>query len=97
MSVPYDYDQTNVEHLRAVIAEQEATIEYLREMCKKEETENAKLWELIRLTAEYLSQDRCEGCICKRACDSGELDMCWIARKLMDTMCELGVSNVDVP
>lgn len=48
MSVPYDYDQTNIEHLRAVIAEQEATIEYLRECCKEKEAENAKLRELVR-------------------------------------------------
>lgn len=44
--MPYDYDQTNIEHLRAVIDEQEATIEYLRECCKAEEVENAKLREL---------------------------------------------------
>lgn len=45
--MPYDYDLSNVEHLRAVVAEQEATIEYLHERCKAEEVENAKLRELM--------------------------------------------------
>lgn len=48
MSVPYDYDQTNIEHLRAVVAEQEAAIEYLRECCKEREVEIIMLRELAR-------------------------------------------------
>lgn len=56
MSVPYDYDRTNIEHLRAVVAEQEATIEYLREWFKEFESENAKLRELCAdLYAEMLT------------------------------------------
>jgi hypothetical protein len=47
VSVPYDYDQTNIEHLRAVVSEQEAAIEYLRECCKEKETENARLRDLM--------------------------------------------------
>ena len=46
--MPYDYDQTNIEHLRAVIDEQEQTIKYLHERCKAEEVENAELRELVR-------------------------------------------------
>ena len=48
MTVPYNYDQTNIDHLRAVIAEQEQTTKYLHEHCKAEEVENAKLRELVR-------------------------------------------------
>lgn len=47
MTIPYDYDQTNIDHLRAVIDEQEQTIKYLHERCKAEEVENAKLRELV--------------------------------------------------
>jgi len=47
MSIPYDYDQTNIDHLSAVIDEQEQTIEYLHELCKAEEVVNAKLRELL--------------------------------------------------
>jgi len=47
MTIPYDYDQTNIDHLRAVVAEQEQTIEYLHERCKAEEVESAKLRELL--------------------------------------------------
>lgn len=54
MTVPYDCDQTNIDHLRAVIAEQEQTIKYLHEHCKAEEVENAKLRELVRdIYGEY--------------------------------------------
>jgi len=46
MTIPYDYDQTNIDHLRVVIDEQEQTIKYLHERCKAEEVVNAKLREL---------------------------------------------------
>lgn len=49
MTVPYDYDQDSIDHLREVIAEQEQTIECLHERCKAEEVENHKLRELIKL------------------------------------------------
>lgn len=54
MTTPYDYDQTNIDHLRAVIDEQEQTIEYLHERCKAEEVENAKLQELCVKALEWL-------------------------------------------
>ena len=53
MSVPYDYDQTNIEHLRAVVSEQEAAIGYLHECCKEKEIENAKLRELCASLYEF--------------------------------------------
>lgn len=59
MSVPYDYDQTNIEYLRAVVAEQEAAIEYLREWCKECEYENAKLCELVKNALDYISHEGC--------------------------------------
>lgn len=59
MTIPYDYDQTNVEHLRVVIAEQEASIEYLRECFKESEVENAKLCELVKNALDYISHEGC--------------------------------------
>lgn len=44
--------------------------------------ENAKLRELCRRFSEYVSYDRCEGCVVKRRCNDGEVDECW-------QMCEI--------
>jgi len=53
--------------------------------------ENAKLHELAHLVAEYVSEDQCEGCVAKRACNAGELDMCWIRKAILEKLRELGV------
>lgn len=55
------------------------------------EEENAKLRELAHLVAEYVSADQCEGCVTKRACNAGELDMCWIRKTILEKLRELGV------
>ena len=39
--------------------------------------ENAALRELCKRLVEYVSQDRCEGCVCKRRCDDGMIEECW--------------------
>ena len=63
MTVPYDYDQTNINHLREVIAEQERTIEYLHERCKVEEVENHKLRGLALILLNCAGNvDRCDDC-----------------------------------
>lgn len=63
MSIPYDYDQTNIDHLRAVIDEQDQTIKYLHERCKAEEVVNAKLRELMSVMAYCIQGWReCDGC-----------------------------------
>lgn len=61
MSVPYDYDPSNIEHLRAVIAEQEAAIGYLHECCKEKEIENAKLRELCASLYEFSMSEYPDG------------------------------------
>lgn len=61
MSVPYDYDPSNIEHLRAVIDEQEQTIKYLHERCKAEEVENAKLRELCASLYEFAVSEYPDG------------------------------------
>lgn len=61
MSVPYDYDPSNIEHLRAVIAEQEAAIGYLHERCKAEEVENTKLRELCASLYEFAMSEYPDG------------------------------------
>lgn len=53
--------------------------------------ENAKLREVARLVSEYISHDRCEGCVVKTACNSYELDECWMTTKLRNQLRELGV------
>lgn len=55
------------------------------------EAENVKLRELARLVSEYISHDRCEGCVVKTACNSHELDECWMTTKLRNQLRELGV------
>lgn len=55
--------------------------------------ENAKLRELAHLVAEYVSEDQCEGCVTKRACNAGELDMCWIRKAILEKLRELGVDG----
>lgn len=53
--------------------------------------ENAKLRELCKRFAEYVSQDRCEGCVCKRRCNDGEIEECWQRTEIRSAAHELGV------
>ena len=55
------------------------------------EQENAKLRELAHLVAEYMSEDQCEGCVVKHACNAGELDMCWIRKAILEKLHKLGI------
>ena len=55
------------------------------------EAENAKLRELCRKFAEYVSQDRCEGCVCKHRCNDGEIDECWQLTEIRKAAYELGI------
>lgn len=54
-------------------------------------SENAKLRELCRRFSEYMSQDRCEGCVCKRRCNEGEIDECWQRTEIREAAHELGI------
>lgn len=53
--------------------------------------ENAKLRELCMRFAEYVSHDRCEGCVVKRRCNDGEVDECWQRTEIREIAHELGV------
>ena len=55
------------------------------------QAENAKLRELCRRFAEYASQDRCEGCVCKRRCNNGEIDECWQRTEIREAAHEFGI------
>ena len=57
----------------------------------KLEEQNAKLREMASLVSEYISHDRCEGCVIKTACNSYELDECWMTTKLRNQLRDLGV------
>lgn len=53
--------------------------------------ENTRLRELAHLVAKYVSANKCYGCVTKRACNAGELDMCWIPKAILEKLRELGV------
>lgn len=53
--------------------------------------ENAKLRELCKRFAEYVSQDRCEGCVFKRRCNDGEIEECWQRTEIRSAAHELGI------
>ncbi len=55
------------------------------------DAENAKLRELCRKFAEYVSQDRCEGCVCKHRCNDGEIDECWQLTEIRKAAYDLGI------
>lgn len=73
------------------VAELRIEAERLCDENERLEAENAKLRELAHLVAEYVSADQCEGCVTKRACNAGELDMCWIRKAILEKLRELGV------
>lgn len=39
--------------------------------------ERDMLRDIVRMYVEYTSQDRCEGCVYKRACNEGMVEECW--------------------
>ena len=53
--------------------------------------ENAKLRELCKMFAEYVSQDRCEGCVVKRRCNDGEVEECWQLAEIRKVAGELRI------
>ena len=63
------------------------------ELCevKRLQAENTKLRELCERFAEYVSQDRCEGCLYKRRCNDGEMDECCQLTVIRDAGRELGI------
>lgn len=58
---------------------------------KRLASENAKLRELCRMFAEYVSQDRCEGCVVKRRCNEGEIEECWQRTEIREIAHELKI------
>lgn len=57
--------------------------------------ENAKLRELVQKFAEYVSQDRCLGCVVKSRCCDGEVDECWLLTEIRNEAHELGIEVCD--
>ena len=53
--------------------------------------ENTKLRELCRMFVEYVSQDRCEGCVFKGRCNNGEVEECWQLTEILKLARELGI------
>ena len=84
------WEQRNADFCNAQTDAQMAYIEAEREVDRLQ-TENAKLRELCRKFAEYVSQDRCEGCVCKRKCNDGDVDECWQRTEIRELARELGI------
>jgi len=58
------------------------------------ESENAKLRDIVHMYASYVDDDRCEGCVHKRACNEGMVEVCWQLteiRKAEKAAHELGI------
>lgn len=53
------------------------------------------LRELCRRFSEYVSYDRCEGCVVKRRCNDGEVDECWQMGEIRKLARELGIEWSD--
>lgn len=62
-----------------------------QELLDRYKAENEKLRQVASLAAEYISHDRCEGCVIKIACNNCELDECWMTTELRNQLRELGV------
>ena len=73
-----------VERLRSVVSDGADNARELR-------AENAKLRGLCRKFAEYLSKDRCEGCVVKRRCNEGDVEECWQRTEIRKVASELGI------
>lgn len=53
--------------------------------------ENSRLRKLCKMFAEYVSQDRCEGCCCKCRCRDGLIDECWMLTNIRELASELEI------
>ena len=54
-------------------------------------SENAKLRELAMRFADYVGQDRCEGCVTKTRCNEGLIDECWLLMEIREIADGLGI------
>ena len=53
--------------------------------------ENDGLRDLVRLFADYVGPDRCEGCVTKTRCNDGLIDECWIFTMIREMADDLGI------
>ena len=60
-----------------------------KELAEMRGAENDKLRELCKKFAEYVSYDRCEGCVVKTACRNAEIDECWMFTNIRELASEL--------
>ena len=51
----------------------------------------ARLRELCKRFSDYVSHDRCEGCVYKSRCNDGLIDECWQLTEIRKLASELGV------
>jgi hypothetical protein len=77
--------------LRETLQRRSRQFERMTEIWVERGVENAKLRELARRFGEYVSQDRCEGCVMKRRCNNGDVEECWQMTEIRALANELGV------
>ena len=65
--------------------------DYFSARVKDLEAENAKLRELATRFADYVGQDRCEGCVTKTRCNEGLIDECWLLTEIREIADGLGI------
>lgn len=70
--------------LRTQLADVTVSMGRVEERC-------ARLRELCRRFSDYVSQDRCEGCVYKSRCNDGLIDECWQLTEIRKLASELGV------
>jgi len=68
-----------------------ATLREISDEYSRLKVENDKLRELCKRFAEYVSQDRCDGCVCKSLCDDGEIKECWQRTEIREIAHQLGI------
>ena len=69
----------------------DADVHNLADYVSKLEVDNAKLRELCKRFSDYVSHDRCEGCVYKSRCNDGLIDECWQLTEIRKLASELGV------
>ena len=91
MSNATTVDMSLQESCDAAMLHANVEVRLLIDKANRLESENTRLRELCMRFAEYVSQDRCEGCVYKRRCDGGEIDECWQRTEIREIAHKLGI------
>lgn len=76
---------------RAVAKERGVLIDRMHTENAELSKENTVLRKLIYKFADYVSQDRCEGCVDKTKCNEGLMDECWQMTAIREIASRYGI------